>query len=440
MRTNRNGHVTPAVEMHKAIKQGCPLAPLLFVIVMDELHCALREHHEGYSIGKSKNFSKRVASRGYCDDTCIFSQSMKELNDMNRTVHSFFEKHGLIISETKTKITGRHANGSPLTESVVWPGSNKPFEVVPPGKPIKHLGCLITVDLDWTAQVNKMNSSIMSTLDHLKSGRLTTLQAAILTKYVTGPKMEIGMRHANISLDRLSYWDKLLSSALAKRAGLGTASLHRSGTATTCRLTPLVDQYDLTKLAYALELLTSPSELQSHYRLLLKPIINDIDALASDAATADLSKFSALTSPMPSMAMALKRLARRSPDGTCTGLRIRANNDSRAHLKACKNYWPVKTARHGAKRCDPDTDCKTCEADARRDTPDPPRHNDNNTEIDIGDDNSVANDDDVPLAGEAGRCRPLKVTSNGVEIPAWCTHDLWGSKFDKSEALAHDCG
>ena len=42
----------------------------------------------------------------------------------------------------------------------------------------------------------------------------------------------------------------------------------------------------------------------------------------------------------------------------------------------------------------------------------------------------------MPPAGEVGRCRPLKVTSNGVEIPAWCTHDLWGSKFDKSEALA----
>ena len=142
-----------------------------------------------------------------------------------------------------------------------------------------------------------MNSFVMSTLDHLKSGRLTTLQATVLTKYVTGPKMEIGMRHANIPIDRLAYWDKRLSSALAKRAGLGTASLHRSGTETTCRLTPLVDQYDLTKIAYAIELLTSPSELQTHYRHLLKPIINNIDTLASNSATADLSTFNAHTFP-----------------------------------------------------------------------------------------------------------------------------------------------
>ena len=34
---------TPYVTMHKAIKQGCPLAPLLFVILMDELHVGYRK-------------------------------------------------------------------------------------------------------------------------------------------------------------------------------------------------------------------------------------------------------------------------------------------------------------------------------------------------------------------------------------------------------------
>ena len=148
---------------------------------------------------------------------------------MNKTVHSFFEAHGLIINETKTKVTGRHANGDPLTEALIWPGSNKPFEIVPPGKPIKHLGSLISIDLDWAPQINRMNACVMATIAHLKSGRLSTLQASVLTKYVTGPKMEIGMRHADIPHDRLEKWDTWLAAALANRAGMASASLHRTG-------------------------------------------------------------------------------------------------------------------------------------------------------------------------------------------------------------------
>ena len=48
MRTNIPGNVTREVKLHKSIKQGCPLAPLLFIIVMDELHRNLRETKLGY--------------------------------------------------------------------------------------------------------------------------------------------------------------------------------------------------------------------------------------------------------------------------------------------------------------------------------------------------------------------------------------------------------
>ena len=43
MKTSIPGRITPAVEIHKAVKQGCPLAPLLFALVMDELHEGYRK-------------------------------------------------------------------------------------------------------------------------------------------------------------------------------------------------------------------------------------------------------------------------------------------------------------------------------------------------------------------------------------------------------------
>ena len=61
MKTNKPNHITPQIEMHKAIKQGCPLAPILFIMIMDELHKGYREIG-GYTLGKTK-----VSSRGFCD-------------------------------------------------------------------------------------------------------------------------------------------------------------------------------------------------------------------------------------------------------------------------------------------------------------------------------------------------------------------------------------
>ena len=82
MRTNVSGNVTREVTLSKSIKQGCPLAPLLFIIVhvMDELRRGLRiESQEGLRSGRPEQTSKvrasMVSSRGYCDDTYIVAHT-----------------------------------------------------------------------------------------------------------------------------------------------------------------------------------------------------------------------------------------------------------------------------------------------------------------------------------------------------------------------------
>jgi hypothetical protein len=87
-RTNKPGHITPSVKMSKGIRQGCPLAPLLFVIVMDELHTSLASC-EGYTLG-ANNSGPTIQSRGYCDDTWIISSTTSGLKKMNSIVQILY--------------------------------------------------------------------------------------------------------------------------------------------------------------------------------------------------------------------------------------------------------------------------------------------------------------------------------------------------------------
>ena len=235
MRTNVRGQVTRPVQLHKSIKQGCPLAPLLFVIVMDEMHRDLRASGLGYKLMGGP----RVGSRGYCDDTYIVADNIHDLLRMNDEIlHPFFTKHGLLINESKTVVTGRNADGTPFTDHICWPTTGKPFETVPPTEAVRYLGCHISLDLNWDTQITKLHALVHTTLAHLQSGRLSLLQAVSLTKFVTGPKMEIAMRHAYIPRDTLRSWDTMLSQAMSKCAGATNGNLHPSGVATTLRLVP----------------------------------------------------------------------------------------------------------------------------------------------------------------------------------------------------------
>jgi hypothetical protein len=86
MKVDGEGRITPRIELQKSIKQGCPLAPILFAIVMDELH-------EGYRNigGYLMKGGKIVSSRGYCDDTMVMAGDWNTIKRMNTYTREFFE-------------------------------------------------------------------------------------------------------------------------------------------------------------------------------------------------------------------------------------------------------------------------------------------------------------------------------------------------------------
>jgi ribonuclease HI/exonuclease III len=383
MRTNVQGNITPAVELKKTIKQGCPLAPLLFIILMDTLHKDIRTSGTGFDLPTKGQDTVRVSSRGYCDDTWIVSDSLDGIHKANEIVETFFKKHHLQVNATKTKVTGKKIDGSPFTDRLGW-ASDTPFPTIPPNEPIRYLGIQLTLNLDWQHQILEMQTKIMTTLSHLKSGRLSLFQACCLTRFVTGPKLEAGMRHAELDRTQLAEWDKWLSSALTKTANYGGTNLHSSSVFTICKITPLSDQYDAIQCTYSLERIIRDSELRQHYQFLLCPMINEIDRLSCDHNTKNLRTFHPRNYTMTHTADVLKHMATR-------GVRIGTNKHSvrkeatpgRVPKEIRSNQW------------------------------------------------TVTDDVRTPISIPEGGW----ITSHGCMIPYMDTHKLWGKDFDKLSAL-----
>jgi exonuclease III len=262
MKTGRPGGMTKPVQIHKAIKQGCPLAPLLFVILMDELHAGYRKIGGYQMVG-----GEIVSSRGYCDDTAIVASDLPTLRKMNEWTYVFFETHGLKLNTIKSIIMGVHRDGSRLRTSLSWPESRINLTLARAGDTVRYLGIYLNMELDWQKQIGKMNAQVMTMVAAVRHGRITALQTGLLVREVLGAKLEIGLRHAVIPKVTLAGWDTWITSALCKRLELGHARLHKSMVYTVLGALSIEDTATAVRTSQMMESVSGGHELQGHYRM-----------------------------------------------------------------------------------------------------------------------------------------------------------------------------
>jgi hypothetical protein len=205
-------HRTAFVQAEKAIRQGSPLAPLLFVILMDPLH----EHLP--SLGKYRFEGSNISTNGYADDTHILADNAKDLKNMHSWMVDFLHYHHMAINTTKSIYTaktydnsaiGRIGHIDPKTNKQVWLKTHKTNEAV------RYLGLWINMDLTWDRMISKMNATIWLCVNALDPTTTTYWQTAMAIKQVIHPRLALGLKFATIPRHTLDRWDRLLMSNLA---------------------------------------------------------------------------------------------------------------------------------------------------------------------------------------------------------------------------------
>lgn len=88
------------VESSIGVKQGCPLSPTLFGLLLDGLHAALLEGAP--EAGPQLRGGQRVPDLGYADDFCLLATSAEGLQSLLDTAHGYLSSLGMEVSAEKS--------------------------------------------------------------------------------------------------------------------------------------------------------------------------------------------------------------------------------------------------------------------------------------------------------------------------------------------------
>nr|CAI72277.1 reverse transcriptase precursor, putative [Phytophthora infestans] len=184
-----NGTLSRAIAVTSGIRQGCPLAPLLFILAVDLLYDAVHQEQrlKGLRLEKDKD-GEEIQVAGYADDTAIY------------IANSSMQRIALGVVQTFSDVSGLRLNLKKSVALQLWTPTSmnkQAGEEADPLEVVKETRCLghITGPEDTTQSAWTKAFAALTTRLAVKKTNSVQERAAIAAAFII-PKLLYVARHA----------------------------------------------------------------------------------------------------------------------------------------------------------------------------------------------------------------------------------------------------
>ena len=240
--------LTHSFSVKRSVRQGDPLAPLLFIILMDALHDGLHTNpftakQHGCTLTFSNN-SLYLPSLGYADDTTVICNTLDDLKIQNDWVSFFMDFNHLRLNPKKCDLVGRMADGSSVSKQTIEDANIQIAGHVPTpllhDQSIRYLGAHFSFDGSWKQQQHQTRNMIYKFTTAVEKFKVSISQAVKMFNIFLLPRMELALHyvHGPGTSQWITVCDRLLIASIRHRASSPVRLSHSAVALSTHTLLP----------------------------------------------------------------------------------------------------------------------------------------------------------------------------------------------------------
>jgi hypothetical protein len=235
-----HGGLTRKFKIRSSVRQGDPLAPLIYALVTDPLHEGLRDNplfpgstHSGYAFKRRPNPAAEgsppvVHSCGYADDMATVSSDPVGCREQHEWVRAFFGAHAFQLNVKKTKYLCSDPSLTVETAPQIFSvdGASRVTPLVK-GESIRYLGIMVNINLDWSLQRGIMTKAVQQTCNSIRRYHFTVPMSVYAIQQQLLPRLRMGLLFTRCRKADIQTWDKQIRKAVYEgcRSTMGPSAL-----------------------------------------------------------------------------------------------------------------------------------------------------------------------------------------------------------------------